>query len=73
MEACSECRCRFLPNGVERDWGFEDREYVNAVGELGTEGDFEEPTERELQIELPPELLFPIIPSSPTADPMPRL
>jgi transcription factor C subunit 7 len=68
----------FLPNGAERDWGFEDievqaGEVVNDMGEPGTGGDFEEPTERGLQIELPPDFSSLIIPSSPTTDPMPRL
>jgi transcription factor C subunit 7 len=51
----------FLPNGAERDWGFEDievaaGEVVNDIGERGTENMSEGPTERGLQIELPPEL-----------------
>jgi transcription factor C subunit 7 len=63
----------FLPNGAERDWGFEDieveaGEVVNDVGERGTEGVFEEPAERGLQIELPSELLFLTQPSSPAVD-----
>jgi len=58
----------FLPNGAERDWGFEDievaaGEVVNDIGERGTEDMSEGPTEQGLQVELPPELL-PAGPSS---------
>lgn len=51
----------FLPNGAEGAWGFRDvdigvEELVNGVGMRETEGVFEEPGERGLQIELPSEL-----------------
>lgn len=61
----------FLPNGAERDWGFEDieveaGEVINDMGERGTEGASEEPAARGLQIELP-QMLFTTRLSSPAA------
>lgn len=52
----------FLPNGSERDWGFEDieldgGEVVHDVGEKETEGEVEAAHEKGLQIEFPPQVL----------------
>lgn len=52
----------FLPNGIERDWGFEDievdsGEVISDFGEKGTEGEVESEHERGLQIQLPGEVM----------------
>lgn len=52
----------FLPNGIERDWGFEDieidsGEVISDFGEKGTEGEVESENERGLQIQLPGEVM----------------
>lgn len=52
----------FLPNGIERDWGFEDievdsGEVISDFGEKGTEEEVESEDERGLQIQLPAEVM----------------